>query len=30
MRMFIQNESLTDAQLDRLGDFLKSYKGARR
>ncbi len=29
MRMFTQNEPLTDAELDRLGDFLKSCKGGR-
>ena len=27
MRTFAQNEPLTDAELDRLGDFLKSCKG---
>jgi uncharacterized protein len=27
MRTFTQNEPLTDAELDRLGDFLKSSKG---
>jgi hypothetical protein len=27
MRTFTQNEPLTDAELDRLGDFLKSCKG---
>ena len=29
MRTFTQNEPLTDAELDRLGDFLKSSKGGR-
>ena len=29
MRMFTQNEPLTDAELDRLGDFLKGCKGGR-
>jgi hypothetical protein len=29
MRTFAQNEPLTDAELDRLGDFLKSCKGGR-
>jgi uncharacterized protein len=29
MRTFSQNEPLTDAELDRLGDFLKSCKGGR-
>jgi uncharacterized protein len=29
MRTFTQNEPLTDAELDRLGDFLKSCKGGR-
>jgi uncharacterized protein len=29
MKMFTQNEPLTDAELDRLGDFLKSCKGGR-
>src|ERR1035437_795546 len=29
MRTFTQNEPLTDAELDRLGDFLKSCKGDR-
>jgi uncharacterized protein len=28
-RVFTQNEPLTDAELDRLGDFLKSCKGGR-
>ena len=27
MKMFSQNDPLTDAELDRLGDFLKSCKG---
>ena len=27
VRTFTQNEPLTDAELDRLGDFLKSCKG---
>jgi hypothetical protein len=27
MRTFTDNEPLTDAELDRLGDFLKSCKG---
>ena len=27
MKTFTQNEPLTDAELDRLGDFLKSCKG---
>jgi hypothetical protein len=30
MRTFAQNEPLTDPELDRLGDFLKSGKAARR
>src|SRR5260370_36765746 len=29
MRTFTQHEPLTDAELDRLGDFLKSCKGGR-
>lgn len=29
MRTFAQNEPLTDAELDRLGDFLKGCKGGR-
>jgi hypothetical protein len=29
MRTFTQNEPLTDAELDRLGDFLESCKGGR-
>jgi len=29
MRTFAQNKPLTDAELDRLGDFLKSCKGGR-
>ena len=29
MRTFAQNAPLTDAELDRLGDFLKSCKGGR-
>src|ERR1035438_10346727 len=29
MKMFTQHEPLTDAELDRLGDFLKSCKGGR-
>jgi uncharacterized protein len=29
MKTFTQNEPLTDAELDRLGDFLKSCKGGR-
>ena len=29
MRTFAQNEPLTDAELDRLGDFLKSCKGGK-
>ena len=29
MRTFTQNEPLTDAELDRLGDFLKSCKGSK-
>ena len=29
MKMFTQNEPLTDAELDRLGDFLKGCKGGR-
>jgi hypothetical protein len=29
VRTFTQNEPLTDAELDRLGDFLKSCKGGR-
>ena len=29
MRTFTQNEPLTDAELDRLGDFLKSCKGGK-
>jgi hypothetical protein len=29
MRTFTQNEPLTDAELDRLGDFLKGFKGGR-
>ena len=29
MKTFTQNEPLTDAKLDRLGDFLKSCKGGR-
>jgi uncharacterized protein len=29
MRTFTQNEPLTDSELDRLGDFLKSCKGSR-
>jgi Uncharacterised protein family (UPF0149) len=29
MRTFTQNDPLTDAELDRLGDFLKSCKGGR-
>ena len=29
MKMFTQNEPLTDAELDRLGDFLKSCKGGK-
>ncbi len=29
MRIFTQNEPLTDAELDRLGDFLKGCKGGR-
>jgi hypothetical protein len=29
VRTFAQNEPLTDAELDRLGDFLKSCKGGR-
>jgi len=27
MREFMQNEPLTDAELDRLGDFLGTCKG---
>jgi len=27
MRTFTQHEPLTDAELDRLGDFIKSCKG---
>jgi uncharacterized protein len=27
VKTFTQNEPLTDAELDRLGDFLKSCKG---
>jgi len=29
MRTFTQNEPLTDAELDHLGDFLKNCKGGR-
>ncbi|HYW39251.1 MAG TPA: UPF0149 family protein [Terriglobales bacterium] len=29
MKTFTQNDPLTDAELDRLGDFLKSCKGGR-
>ncbi len=29
MRNFTQDDPLTDAELDRLGDFLKSCKGGR-
>src|SRR5690349_6669137 len=29
MRTFTQNEPLTDAELDRLGGFLKSCKGGK-
>ena len=29
MKTFTQNEPLTDAELDRLGDFLKSCKDGR-
>ena len=29
MRTFTDNEPLTDAELDRLGDFLKSCKGGK-
>ena len=29
MKPFTQNEPLPDAELDRLGDFLKSCKGGR-
>jgi uncharacterized protein len=29
VRTFTQNEPLTDAELDRLGDFLKSCKGGK-
>jgi uncharacterized protein len=29
MKMFTQNEPLADAELDRLGDFLKGCKGGR-
>jgi hypothetical protein len=29
MRTFAQNEPLTDAELDRLGDFIKGCKGGR-
>ena len=29
MKMFTQHEPLTDAELDRLGDFLKSCKGGK-
>jgi len=29
LRPFTQPEPLTDAELDRLGDFLKSCKGGR-
>ena len=29
MRTFTQNEPLTDAELDRLGDFLKSCRGGK-
>jgi hypothetical protein len=29
MKTFTQNEPLTDAELDRLGDFLKNCKGGR-
>lgn len=29
MKVFTQNDPLTDAELDRLGDFLKSCKGDR-
>ncbi len=29
MRTFTQNEPRTDAELDRLGDFLKSCKGGK-
>ena len=29
MRTFTQPEPLTDAELDRLGDFLKSCKGGK-
>jgi hypothetical protein len=28
MRTFAQPEPLTDAELDRLGDFIESCKGA--
>jgi hypothetical protein len=29
MKMFTQSDPLTDAELDRLGDFLKACKGGR-
>ena len=29
MRTTAQNEPLTETELDRLEEFLKSYKGAR-
>jgi hypothetical protein len=29
MKTFTQNEPVTDAEIDRLGDFLKSCKGGR-
>jgi uncharacterized protein len=29
MRVFTQNQPLTDAELDRLGDFLEGCKGGR-
>jgi hypothetical protein len=29
MKTFTQNEPLTDAELDRLGGFLKGCKGGR-
>ena len=29
MKTFTQNEPLTDAELDRLGEFLKSCKGGK-
>ena len=29
MKTFTQNEPVTDAELDRLGDFLKGCKGGK-